>query len=339
MAALSACVSDVMAMNRRKFIKSSVGAALATGINPACRSAISITSQPVILATDIGDDIDDTWALGFLLKCPELLLKLVATEYGKANYRAKLVAKFLESTGHAHVPIAVCPDKEPRGDGPIGDWVRDYNLKSYSGRVHDDGVGAIVETIMNSPQPVTVICIGPMPNIAAALEREQGIAQRARFVGMDGSIRLGYGGANAQCAEWNVKADPQAAKKGLSAPWDITITPLDTCGLVYLDGERYQRIAHSSDRVAATILENYKIWSKASKSEAQAKTRSSVLFDTVAVYLAVSQNYCEMERLGVRVMDDGFTVIDPQAKQMNVAMRWRDLDGFRDFLVNRLTGA
>src|SRR5580698_10032702 len=52
---------------------------------------------PVILATDIGDDIDDTWALGFLLKCPELDLKLVLTEYGKAQYRAKLIGKFLEA--------------------------------------------------------------------------------------------------------------------------------------------------------------------------------------------------------------------------------------------------
>ena len=326
-------------MNRRKFIKTGVGAALAAGINPACRSPVSTAPQPVILATDIGDDIDDTWALGFLLKCPELSLKLVATEYGKANYRAKLVAKFLESTGHADVPIGVGPDKEPRGEGPIGEWVRDYNLNSYPGRIHSDGVGAMTETIMKSRQPITVICIGPMPNVAAALEREPRIAQRARFVGMDGSIRLGYGGANAPCAEWNVKADPQAAKKGLSAPWDITITPLDTCGLVYLDGDRYQRIVHSRDRVAAMILENYEIWSKASKTEAQAKTRSSVLFDTVAVYLAVSQNYCEMERLGVRVTNDGFTVIDPQTKRMNVATRWRDLDGFRDFLVNRLTGA
>jgi hypothetical protein len=65
---------------------------------------------PVILATDIGDDIDDTWALGFLLKCPELDLKLVATEYGKAQYRAKLLAKFLQTTGHAQIPVAIGPE-------------------------------------------------------------------------------------------------------------------------------------------------------------------------------------------------------------------------------------
>ena len=43
---------------------------------------------PVILDTDIGDDIDDTWALALLLKSPELDLKLVVGDYGEAQYRA-----------------------------------------------------------------------------------------------------------------------------------------------------------------------------------------------------------------------------------------------------------
>jgi len=75
-----------MKMNRRNFIKASAGAALSAGVFAGCRTrgAMPPVSYPipVILATDIGDDIDDTWALGFLLKCPELSLKLVAREYG-----------------------------------------------------------------------------------------------------------------------------------------------------------------------------------------------------------------------------------------------------------------
>src|SRR5208337_2307564 len=139
-------------------------------------------------------------------------------------------------------------------EGAQAEWVRDYDLSSYPGRVHTDGVGAMIEVIMGSPRPLTLICIGPMPNVAAALEREPRIAQRARFVGMDGSVRLGYGGAKTPEAEWNVKANPAASQKVLSAPWDITITPLDTCGLVTLDGARYQRMVQARDPVPATIL-------------------------------------------------------------------------------------
>jgi len=39
------------------------------------------------------------------------------------------------------------------------------------------------------------------------------------------------------------------------------------------------------------------------------------------------------------VTDDGFTVIDEHAKSMSVATEWKNLDGYRNFLVNRLIGA
>jgi inosine-uridine nucleoside N-ribohydrolase len=194
----------------------------------------------------------------------------------------------------------------------------------------------MIDVIMGSPQPVTLICIGPMPNVAAALEREPRIVQRARFVGMDGSVRLGYAGAKTPCAEWNVKSNPAAAKKGLSAAWDITITPLDTCGLVTLDGVRYQRILQARGAVATTIVENYRLWSKAGKKESEAEQHSSILYDPVAVYLAFSRRFCKMERLGIRVTDDGLTVIDDQAKHMDVATEWISLEGFRDLLVERI---
>ena len=194
----------------------------------------------------------------------------------------------------------------------------------------------MIDVIMNSPQPVTLIGIGPMPNVAAALEREPRIAQKARFVGMDGSVRVGYGGAKTPSAEWNVKASVAAAKKGLSAPWDVAITPLDTCGLVTLDGARYQRILRSGNVIASTIVENYRIWCKAGNRAADAEQHSSTLFDPVAVYLAFARDFCKMERLGIRVTDDGMTLIDDQAKQMEVATQWTDLDGFRDLLVDRI---
>ena len=73
------------------------------------------------------------------------------------------------------------------------------------------GVGAMIDAIMKSPEPITVICICPMPNMMEALKREPRIAQKARFVGMHGSIRKGYGKPQPD-AEWNVKANPKACQ-------------------------------------------------------------------------------------------------------------------------------
>jgi inosine-uridine nucleoside N-ribohydrolase len=295
---------------------------------------------PVILDTDIGDDIDDTWALALLLKSPELDLKLAVGDYGEAPYRARLLAKLLERAGRTNVPVGVGLDISPRGDGRQAAWVKDYDLKSYPGKIHADGVQAIIDTIMNSPQPVTLICIGPVPNIAEALKREPRIAQHARFVGMQGSVRMGYGRGKPPEAEWNVKADPKAMQSVFAAPWDITITPLDTCGLVTLTGDKYRRVRDASDRNVADLITNYRLWLTNQPTLAQdmADQHSTTLFDPVAVYLAIGPDLCVMEKLGLRVTDNGFTVIDPQARSVNVATKWKDLGAYEDFLANRLTG-
>ena len=255
---------------------------------------------PVILDTDIGGDIDDTWALALLLKSPELDLKLVVTDTGNTTYRAAVTAKFLEIAGRTDVPVGIGLHQ---GDdtGPQAPWVADYDLASYGGKVFEDGVGALIDTIMASPEPVTLICIGPVPNIAAALQREPAIAERARFVGMHGSITLGYGGSAEISAEYNVKADVAACRAVFEAPWDVTITPLDTCGLVHLKGENYQAVRVCDDPVVRALIENYRIWAQHVTwlNGIDPDTVTSTLFDTVAVYLAFSEELLEMEDPGV----------------------------------------
>ena len=291
----------------------------------------------MILATDIGDDIDDTWALVLLLKSPELDLKLVVTDYGKPEYRARIAAKVLQTAGRTDVAVGLgIPIKGVEGDGGQAAWVKDYDLAKYPGKVHKDGVQALIDTILKSPQPVSLICIGPLPTVRAALEKEPRIAKNARFVGMHGSVYIGYGGKKGADAEWNVKADPKACREVLTAPWDVTITPLDTCGLVQLQGAKYAAVRDSKDPLTKALVENYRIW--CGKNPENADKASSTLFDTVAVYLAMGQDLCVMKKLGIRVADDGMTVPDEKGKPMTCALEWKSLGAFEDFLVKRLAG-
>jgi inosine-uridine nucleoside N-ribohydrolase len=300
-------------------------------------TSIAGSRIPVILDTDIGTDIDDTWALAMLLKSPELDVKLVVSDSGDTWYRARVAARMLEIAGRVDVAVGVGIPLESALRCQEA-WVEDYALLRYPGRVYEDGVGAIVDTIMGSSQPITLICIGPVPNVAAALARQPAIAQRARFVGMHGSIRRGYGGSPEPDPEYNVKVFPQACRQALAADWDVTITPLDTCGLVQLEGERYRAVYESQDPLVRAVIENYRVWSTTQRrvSRVDVERHSSVLFDTVAVYLAFSEDLLEMERLGIRVTDDGYTVVDDDAKAINCAMAWKDLLAFQDFLVDRL---
>lgn len=319
--------------------------AIALFLAPMTGSAVSAERSaakgkiPVIFDTDIGGDIDDTWALILLLKCPELDVKLVVGDHGKPVYRASLIAKLLETAGRTDIPVGLGVGDDRKVEGRQDEWLEGYDLASYPGKVHEDGVQAMIDTIMKSPEPITLIAVGPLPNIKVALEREPRIAENARFVGMHGSVRKGYGGSAKISAEWNVRADAKACQKTLSAPWDITITPLDTCGLVYLRGKKYVAVRQCQEPLIQALIENYRFWLKKGRGDPKrADTASSTLFDTVAVYLAFAQELCKMETLPIRVTDDGKTVIDPAAKKMSVATEWKDMGAFEDFLVERLTG-
>ena len=294
---------------------------------------------PVIFDTDIGDDIDDTWALGFLLQSPEYEVRLIVGDNGKNLYRAKLLAKLLERMGRTDIPIGIGLDRKAHGVGPQAEWVADYNLNRYPGKIYPDGVQALIETILHSTEPVTIVATGPVPNLAEALRREPRIAQKARFVGMHGSLRRGYGGRSKPDPEYNVRVDPQAFRAVVEAPWSVTITPLDTCGLVVLDGDLYARVRDSKHPVARVIMENYEIWSRhVSGMRERFPTRSSVLFDTVAIWLGMSEEYLKIETVPVKVTDDGYTRIDPAGRQIRAATEWKDLEAFKRELVDRITG-
>ncbi len=293
---------------------------------------------PVILDTDIGGDIDDTWALGFMLRCPELDVRLVVSGTEDTRYKAKIVAKFHEAVGRADIPVGIgVPTQYDPVHKTQAAWVEDYRLEDYSGTVHEDGVAALIDTIMRSRETITLICIGPVPNIREALKREPRIAPKCRFVGMHGSIHMGHDGRPGAVAEYNVVRDVAGAKAVFTAPWkSMVITPLDSCGYVVLYGPKYQQVRASKDPMAATIIQNYRIWRN---SGGIFETRSSILYDTVAIYLAYTDALLKMETLPIVITDDGHTKVDPKhGKRMRVATGWRDLQAFDDLLVARLTG-
>lgn len=293
----------------------------------------SLKRKATILDTDIGDDIDDTWALAMALKSPELDLKMVSTAYQDTEYRARIVAKFLEIAGRTDVAVALGPQEyeKPERKRQIN-WVKDYDLKSYGGKVFSNGIDAMIELIMAAEETVTIICIGPGTNIAAALEKEPRVAQKCFFAGMHGSIHWSHRKENKVIPEYNVVSDIGAARKIFEANWkDIVITPLDTCGRIRLKGDLYQSIRDVNDIVLKTLIENYEIWS--GKKD---MTESSILFDTVAVHLAYSSEFLSVKNMNIHIDDNGYTVLDEKAKAIKCALEWTDMHGYEEYLVKRL---
>ena len=285
---------------------------------------------PAILDTDIGSDIDDTWALAMMLNSPELDVKLVTTCTYNTTYRARIVARMLEIAGRTDIPIGIGVHESDDEHGQAA-WVTDYDLACYPGTVYDDGVGALVETIMSSPERITLVPIGPLPNLAAALEREPRIVEKVRFVGMHGCIYERHELSGGHVPDYNTEQNAKASQKVFAAGWDMTITPLDTCDLVVLAGEKYRAVCESPDPLARAVIENYRIWLNGQPDE-----RSSTLYDTATVYASFADDLLSFERLPIRVSDKGLTEIKEGGKMMDCATKWKDLAAFEDLLVERI---
>ena len=346
-------MKNIITITRRNFIKFSVATGatfllntrkIKTQEDPLHKTSQTskvnqekISKIPIILDTDIGGDIDDAWALALILKSPEFDLKMLLTDTGNPTYRGAIAGKYLEAAGRRDIPIGL-GIYENEGTGPQEYWLGDYQLSDYPGPIYKDGVGEMIELIMNSPEPITLICTGPVPNIGVALKREPAIVHNTRIVGMFGSLRYGYNGSKVITKETNVRLAPDACRQMFHQFPDITITPLDTCGIVYLKDEKYKKVHNSKDPFIRTLIESYYSWAKyVDWTQAYPTVQSSTLFDTVAVYLALSEEYLEIENLGIRVTDEGYTLIDNQEKAIRSATRWKDLPAFEDWLVNRLT--
>ena len=286
------------------FFLLTAGAAIASAADDTPSQFVKIKKLPVILDTDIGDDIDDTWALVMLLKSPQFDVKLITTTCGKNVYRSKIIAKLLTVARRTDIPDRHGRRRKRRRRARQQPWVKDFDLKGYKGKVHKDGVAGpdrhdqrrSVAADDHLHRPVAHgrggarasaghRCEGPFRRHAR--ERLQGLRRRQAV------------------PEWNIKAAVPAAQKALSAPWrQAVITPLDTCGLVNLSGKRFQKLAASNDPLVKALIETYRIWAKNDKVDA-----SSTLFDTVAVYLALPgpKPLLEMKELRIKVTDDGMT--------------------------------
>lgn len=295
---------------------------------------------PVILDTDIGSDIDDTWALCMMLRSPELDVKYIVTSQDDTVYKTKLTAKILDVTGNSHIPVGVgVKTSDQEGFKCQEAWVGDYDYSDYPGSIIEDGVQGIIDTVMASDEKVTVIAIGPVINIALALEREPRIGEKIRLVGVLGSIYRGHDLTQPQ-SEYNLRCHISKGQELFSSGIEVILVPLDVTANIVLDGNRYARLLERryDDVYVKAIMENFDAWMVANNATYY-KTQSTCLYDTAAIYRVFADEYFISEDLPINLCDDGFTRIDHEnGVMMNCAVEWKDKEGFYDFVTSRLLG-
>jgi purine nucleosidase len=174
--------------------------------------------NPVILDVDTG--IDDSLALLYSAASPEA--NLVAVTCVSGNVEARQVATntlaVLELAGRTDIEVAIgrevplvrALETTPETHGPDG--IGHARLPPPSRPVSDrHGVDVIVEEARHLPGEVTLVTLGPLTNVAVALEREPALPRLLRgLVSMGGAF--GVPGNTTPTTEWNLHCDPEAAR-------------------------------------------------------------------------------------------------------------------------------
>src|SRR5437899_8047124 len=85
--------------------------------SPRCFAQAPQTTSPekIIIDTDIGDDIDDAFAVALALRSPELQILGITTTFGDTETRAKLLDRFLAEVGRPDIPVAAGAPTPPKG--------------------------------------------------------------------------------------------------------------------------------------------------------------------------------------------------------------------------------
>ena len=172
----------------------------------------------LILDTDIGDDVDDAFALAFAARHPRIRLCAVTTVLGDTRWRAALTLRLLDELGVGEVPVAAGePNAGIEGIPLSGDVV--LPLGSDDPR-HDprSATDLMADVIATAPAPVWLATIGPATNAAALLsERPEALDRLAGIVMMGGRDDA------SNPREHNFGADPAAATAVCNSGRDVRV--------------------------------------------------------------------------------------------------------------------
>jgi purine nucleosidase len=279
--------------------------------------------EKVIIDTDIGDDVDDAFALALAVKSPEFEILGVSTTFRDTELRAKLVDRFLAEVGRSDIAVMAGKPTPPTQMSE-----RRYAEGGHFAKAsHGDAAEFLLDQVRKNPGEITLLAIGPLMNVGAAIDRDVATFRKLkRVVIMGGSIRKGYGdyGYNEHVApmpEWNILNDVASAQKLFGSGVPLFVMPLDSTQLKLDEVKRaflFARGTAVTDQL--TIL--YHLWA----------LETPTLFDPMAVAFALKPELCPVTPLRIRVDEKGFTREEPGTPNAQVCLESHAEDFFQFYL-------
>lgn len=292
----------------------------------------------IIIDTDPG--LDDAVALCVALGTPGVDVAGIATVGGntRLNNTTRNTLRLLELVQRADIPVAAgfdTPYRRERQDTGVlvhgTDGFAEVDLpEPRTQPVTDDAPAFLADLITSSTEPVTLVTLGPLTNIAHMLDRYPD-AVPDRTVMMAGAARLGN---VTPVAEFNVWHDPEAAKRVFQSPLRPVMVGLDATHSVRTYESEWEWLGQAGrlGRVLGQMMTYYTDFYASVHG-----ARMSHQHDAMAMVEALRPGFLEQQDAAIDVettgeLTQGMTVVDVRAAA-NATIAWRaDADAFHAIL-------
>ena len=277
----------------------------------AQQQPVASHKQKVIFDTDIGDDIDDAFALALALSSPRLEVIGVTTAWGDTDLRARLAERLLRATGHGDIPVAAGPRTHAASTFTQARWAQ---VEPEPQPDWPDAVDFTLAAIRRHPGEITLIAVAPFSNVGALIDRDAAAFRKLKkVVLMGGSIHrrygdLGYLPDRGPEPEYNIMMDIASSRKLFASGVPIDMMPLDSTQLK-LDEVMRDTLFSQSTPTTDALLSLYEEW------RASTGNPTPTLFDAMAVAAAIDPSLCPTTPMRIEIDDKGFT--RPVAGQPN----------------------
>ena len=190
---------------------------------------------------DVDTGVDDALALAFALREPRMELVAVTTVAGNVGVEltTRNTLRVLDWLGASDVPVARGAERPLAGvSRDAAYWHGDdglggAQLPESRRDALPDGVDYLIDRVLRQPGELTLVCTGPLTNLALAAQRQPAIVGAVKdVVVMGGAVQVP--GNVTPVAEFNIHADPEAAAIVFGLPWQATLVGLDVTSRVQL---------------------------------------------------------------------------------------------------------
>ncbi len=253
-----------------------------------------------IIDMDIGDDIDDAFAL---LLAMELKMDIVGitTVFRNTAQRTRIAKKMLKTFGQGYETVPVYagygdPIADPNGLRPrLCQYTSDLDASMYDADslLPADAVDFIIESCRRYGKELTVIAIGPFTNMARVIEKDKdALNMAAELIIMGGCYFKQY-------TDWNVICDVEAAKVMFENVDRIVGIGSDVTHRLPLTKEDNDIIfGEQKDEIHSYVSQLYQLGKKANPA-------IGCIHDPLAVYYAYDKSICRCEEAPVAVITEG----------------------------------